>query len=547
MNILIKAALYYREELNLSIIPIIPGDKKAMVAWSNYQNKLPTIDEIKAWWKKTPMANIGIITGKINKIVIVDLDKYKPEYSEEKVLEYFPESLKTPTVTSPSGGTHLYFKYPEQSLSNNAGAIAGVDFRANGGYIVAPPSSNKQGKKYAWVEKLGIADIPFASLPEKYISILNNKNTYVFKRRNTECKAYAKNAQLFQQGRRDQDLFHLANSLIKGRMPEEEIYQYLEFIARHCIPPYPEKDIGIKIKSALQRAEKQGKNISQEIRDFVLSSNGQFLSNEIHQCLILSNRKEKKLCSQVLTTLVKDDIIERVGNRNGMFRLIDSTAPDIDLHAPKQEALKVEFPLNLHAYYKAMPKNIIIVAGTVDAGKTAFMLRAASMNTFGPMKIRYQTSEMGVEELQSRLELFSDIEAEDWDKINFKEVSTNHQDYILPDGINIIDYLEITSNFYEIGGMIKSIFAKLRKGIAIIAIQKDTEAEYGRGGMFSAEKARLYVSLTSNPPAGGIAKIVKCKNWKNTRVNPNGRQCTFKIRDGNELRMVESDWKHPVK
>jgi len=321
-------------------------------------------------------------------------------------------------------------------------------------------------------------------------------------------------------------------------MPEEEIYQYLEFIAQSCNPPYPEKDIPIKIQSALKRTEKVEKNISHEIREFVLSTNGHFLSTDVYNCLQLSTRNEKKLCSKVLADLAKEKIIERIGIKNGSFRLIGDEAPDIDIYAPKKEFLKLEFPLDLHHYFKAMPKNIIIIAGTQDAGKTAFLLRFVAMNMNRGMAIRYQTSEMGTFELQDRLEMFEDIPKEDWKKVNFKENSSNFQDYILPDGINVIDYLEITNNFFLVAEELKKIFDRLNTGIAIIGLQKDFKSELGRGGTFSLEKPRLYVSLTSNPPEGGIAKIVKCKNWVDKRINPNGRECNFKIRSGNEIRQV---------
>lgn len=538
---MIESALYYREKLNFSIIPIIPRKKKPLIKWEKYQKELPAIDEVKEWWTKTPNANIGIVTGKINNLAVIDFDKHKPEYSEEIALEYFPENIETPTVLTPSGGLHLYFKYPtKQELTNNTGILPAIDLRANGGYIIAPPSMNSKKKQYEWIDGLHISEVKLNSIPNAYYLFLNNTSTSIY----NNSKNHAKKLQLFKEGRRDEDLFHLANTLIKGRMLEDEVYQYLEFIAKNCNPPYPQKDISSKIKSALKRTEKHEKNLSHEIREFVLSTDGYFLSKDVYFCLSLSTRKEKKLCSKVLSDLAKDKIIERIGSKNGNFRLIDYTAPDIDLYAPKKEFLDLKFPLDLHSYFRAMPKNIIVIAGTQDSGKTAFLLRFAVMNMNRGMDIRYQTSEMGTFELQDRLEMFEDVPLEDWKKVNFKENSSNFQDYILPDGINIIDYLEITDNFYKIGAELKKIHDRLKDGIAIIGLQKDFKTDLGRGGTFSSEKPRLYISLTSNPPEGGIAKIVKCKNWVNKRVNPNHRECSFRIRDGNEIRQI-TRWDYP--
>jgi len=224
-----------------------------------------------------------------------------------------------------------------------------------------------------------------------------------------------------------------------------------------------------------------------------------------------------------------------------MFRRIEKDAPDINIFQQKREFLDIKFPLDLHSYYRAMPKNIIIIAGTQDAGKTAFFLRFVAMNMNRGMDIRYQSSEMGDMELIDRLEDFEDIPMQDWGKVNFKEVSSNFHDKILPDGINIIDYLEVTKEFWLVADEIKKIFDKLKNGIALVGLQKDYKAELGRGGSFSLEKPRLYVTLTSNPPEGGIAKIMKCKNWAQKRVKPAGRTCHFKIRNGNEIRQL-TNW-----
>jgi len=152
--------------------------------------------------------------------------------------------------------------------------------------------------------------------------------------------------------------------------------------------------------------------------------------------------------------------------------------------------------------------------------------------------VRYLSSEMGETEFVERISDFQDIPYDDWAAIDVKEVSHGFQDYILPNDITIIDYLEINDSFYLIGEEIRMIYDKLDKGIAIIGIQKDPKSDLGRGGTFSLEKARLYVTLTSNPPEGGIAKIEKCKNRVNKLVGMKGKECVFRIRYGNEIRQI---------
>ena len=84
---------------------------------------------------------------------------------------------------------------------------------------------------------------------------------------------------------------------------------------------------------------------------------------------------------------------------------------------------------------------------------------------------------------------------------------------------------------YKVGGEIKKIFDKLTTGVCIIAIQKDETKVYARGEAFTAEKARLYISM--NP---GELKVVKAKNWKQPGNNPNVRTFKYKLVDGCKFR-----------
>ena len=48
-----------------------------MVSWIEYQSRRPTEEEIYRWWQQYPNANIGIVTGEVSGIVVIDLDPDK--------------------------------------------------------------------------------------------------------------------------------------------------------------------------------------------------------------------------------------------------------------------------------------------------------------------------------------------------------------------------------------------------------------------------------------------------------------------------------------
>jgi hypothetical protein len=516
------AALKYAEH-GFSVIPVMK-DKKPFLPWIEFQKRQATPEEIKEWFKRWPEANIGIVTGEISKTCVVDIDSKE---GQQGFLKFLPDYQVMPTANTPRGFWHLYFKNPDKTLGNNAGAIPGVDFRGSGGYVVAPPSINGEGKGWEWQKGLSIFEVEPRALPQDYYELINY-NT------NRACGHLVDNARnMFTLGRRDEDLFHVANTLIKGGMPPEEALQLLEKLAKNCNPPFPENEIKIKVESAIQRAERREVNLAQEVREWVLSTTGPFFSTEVNFCPQLSTREGRKNLSEILRRLVVDRIIERYGNRNGYFRLIDRTAEEIDFVNASTESLWLHWPFQIERYVKTLPKNIIVIAGEPNSGKTALLLNFIKQN-MQDHDIHYFSSEMGPIELRSRLEKF-DIPLTDW-KFTPKERSSNFSDVIKPDAINVIDYLEISDDFYRVGGMIREIYDKLKSGIAIIALQKNPNTDVGLGGMRSLEKARLYLAMEQ-----GRLKIVKAKNWQ-TSLNPNGLGIDFKLVQGCKF-VYENDWK----
>lgn len=267
-------------------------------------------------------------------------------------------------------------------------------------------------------------------------------------------------------------------------------------------------------------------SIARDVRQFVEKSSGNFTLQEIYNFLQLYTKTEKSAACAEIYRLLTARTIERAGRRNGVYRRIESDYEIIDyLNAPTEE-FDITLPLDLSELVCTYPKNIIVVAGCQNAGKSAFMLNCVRLN-MDRHKIWYWSSEMGASELRMRLEKF-DIGLDEWD-FTPAERSAAFSDVIHPDDINIIDYLEVEDNFFLVGKELKAIYDNLDTGVALVALQKDKHKEYGRGATFGLEKPRLYVTLDH-----GVAKIVKAKNWRGT-LNPNGKICAFNIWNGSKM------------
>ena len=99
---------------------------------------------IAAWWSRTPNANIGIPTGAASGVVVVDVDVHGPtdgRVAWKRAADAGLVDGAVLLVRTPTGGTHAYFPATAGREQRSwQAAAAGVDFRGDGGYIIAPPS-----------------------------------------------------------------------------------------------------------------------------------------------------------------------------------------------------------------------------------------------------------------------------------------------------------------------------------------------------------------------------------------------------------------------
>lgn len=338
--------------------------------------------------------------------------------------------------------------------------------------------------------------------------------------------------------------------LIKANAQPEFVIEIIKKLYDHDHIDYTHEEVIESVYSAFELYKKgthDGRlNLQAEVMDFVASvASGSVSLLDCYNSLQLSTKTDKAACRMAITRLCRMGIIEPCGNRSGVYRKVDKKVDLIDFLNAKGEMLDLKWPFGIEKLCGIMPKNIVVVTGSPDTGKTAFLLDFIRRNMMR-YPTNYFSSEMGALELKSRLEKFPQLPLQGW---NFKpmERSSNFADVIQPNEINVIDFLEIHQDFYMVGQWIKDIFDKLDKGIAVIAIQKNTGkgVDIARGGVGSLEKPRLYLSLSNNPH---VLKIVKAKNWVNDMINPNGLSIRYKIVGGCQFKKekdamgVEYDW-----
>jgi hypothetical protein len=108
--------------------------------------------QICRWWSRWPQANIGMATGQVSGVVVVDTDlDYDGTAKWADLMDVNGPVHTTLEVITGSGGRHYYFNAPKTPLrSRNGGLGAGIDLRADGGYVLLPPSLHRSGSVYEW-------------------------------------------------------------------------------------------------------------------------------------------------------------------------------------------------------------------------------------------------------------------------------------------------------------------------------------------------------------------------------------------------------------
>lgn len=147
-----------------SVIPLwSKGKAPALKGWEAYQSHKASLDEITHWFGNGLDRNVGIVTGAVSGVVVLDVDS-------DDALAALGDLPKTPTVKT-GKGYHFYFKHPGTDVQTRIRMLDSVDLKGDGGYVVAPPSLHSNGTAYAWLVGL---DTPLADLPNWVLTPAND-------------------------------------------------------------------------------------------------------------------------------------------------------------------------------------------------------------------------------------------------------------------------------------------------------------------------------------------------------------------------------------
>lgn len=240
MTTLLEHAKHYRDELGFSVIPILPRDKKPAIKWQAYQERHATDEELANWFTADNYS-IGIVTGKISGITVVDFD-------EKEAMENHLSFLKAAPLVVTGKGCHAYCSYtPEIRQFQNSRKLPGIDVRNDGGYVVAPPSIHPNGKQYQWHKEPQSRQ--WAKCPDFLLDLLNTTHTDGTNSLNAEFMPTPEPVAVLEGGRNNALTSHVGRLFAKGLTSDEVLILAHAWNNKRCKPPLDSSEVDSIVKS----------------------------------------------------------------------------------------------------------------------------------------------------------------------------------------------------------------------------------------------------------------------------------------------------------
>ncbi len=553
-------------EQSLSVIPIRPGTKKPCCEWQEFQSRIPTEDEIEAWFEAWPHAQIALVTGNISGVVAIDLDN-------EEAVKWAAQNLPKPGAYQKTAkGYHLLYGSNGSHIPNKARIREGVDVRGDGGYILIDPSIHPEHRTpykltfnptFDWGNLL-----PF---PKEFLP----QNQSLEEREPVTLDPAP-------PGKRNETLARIAGRYLAKGMDYAEVLALCKGWNTDLEDPLEIKEVEKTVSSIWKKHVQETQetqeteetdatsgdsrrqqetagdsrrqmgqpfpgNLKDEIRTFVQENQGSFVLDDIYKHFGLVTRQDKKQASRACAQMVQENYIKRDRRIAGKYHILETHLDFIDLEQTDESHFPLELPLDLNQMVNLPPKCVIVVAGAPNSGKTALLLEMLKNNLNQRYPLLYLMSEMGPSEYKQRVQKVADDSREWNNRVKAASLSSGFDGAVAqynPDGLTVIDYLEeVEGEYYKIASDIRGVYDSLNEGVAVIALQKRSQSEMGVGGEGTSEKARLYMAMDklAHQPRSTISalKIIKAKDYPD--INPNGQERHIEIRAGQDIVPV-SDW-----
>ena len=327
---ILNAALAYAQR-GWSVIPIWPGTKRAAGKWRDYQKRRPNRTELDSWFGNGGDFGLAVVLGKVSGgLVCRDFDD-KAGY--ETWAAMFADLAKALPTVATARGRHVYFR--AQLLRSLK--LPDGEYRANGNYVLLPPSRHPSGELYTWL----------ISPPEGPVPLVNpltsgllpptpaEGSTQPRQKDATPVKAglqrLTQRTQRFLnigavEGHRNRELFCAACDLAACGIPRSEAERKLLDACARCQPPYPPEEAVPTIASAYSRPRQAAKGGDDPRACYMIPRciaqwKDITAADKLLWGALDYRQRDKAVCYPSISTLAKDAGTNRDTAANGIRRL----------------------------------------------------------------------------------------------------------------------------------------------------------------------------------------------------------------------------------
>ena len=224
-----------------SLIPV-DKEKRPCVYWKKYQYKRATVNDILKWHIQFNTLNIGIVTGYISQLAVIDIDDLSLLPALGKTLPEIKETTRVKT----NRGYHYYFHLNGNRVKSTSTLFGKrLELKSNGSYIIAPPSIIKN-HRYTY-------EVPLSRMlpiPEKLVQKSDDKITekyIIFKTpkyhgHKMDCIRRILKRKL-KEGERNNGLFILYNLLVQNKNSKEYARKIVEKKNRSLANPLTDVEL----------------------------------------------------------------------------------------------------------------------------------------------------------------------------------------------------------------------------------------------------------------------------------------------------------------
>jgi len=484
------------QEWGFDLVPIVTNGKiPAEKEWTKKTHK-----DINEWmrWIKDGL-NIGVKTGKVSNIIVVDIDQ-KPIPNEIKNLLRDDSTF----IQETTKGYHLFYKYDSDLPKTRIDEIK-IDIENDGGQVVIYPSRIKDKERK--IQQFG----KIAEMPEELKEYLKKQMTVP---RKTQSEKISEDIQtedfnlgVLGEGQRNSSLVRIGGILRKELNKKQTEYTLHMLNKVLCKRPLPVKEMRAMINSLDKYTHFDEKELAHKVLEY-LRDIEEANRNEIAMAIVGTNRgEEKKRIDKALQYLVKERYVSKIGRSYSIRKKVEWKETLINIGVPIDFQMPYFYDL-MHFHFG----DLIIIGSRNATGKTHIAMNIVKQLVEQKITPYYLSLEGGSRWAKIALQL--GLKERDF---KWEETSNPNNVELEQNAITIIDWL-CPKSYAETDKILQNLNDKVRetKGILIVFVQLRDNNEWLAKDLIKQFPAFACRYIYDNEDSGeyGKFKIDKLRDAK---------------------------------